>query len=227
MPSIRTKQEASGPPNTSNDESWFDYLFAYGVGLAVTFALGIAIYTYDRVGEDWVDSLDERIGEVVAGRARIQLRAGQQDEALESFQQALTVGFSDEIHRVWVSHDLARLHLSLGQYDEAVAVSRSCVDLPGENGEAFGIWHKALQEQQKSADALALTMQWYEWGQQRNQAASMAWAMFNRGLHLQSANQDDEALEAFEAGLRAKAGGSVEELLTRSIERLRSTQKPE
>jgi len=188
---------------------------------ALAVALLIAsVYGYSTYGGSWVDSLDEHIGEVHANRARGLVKAEFKDEAVITFKQALSVRFDDPMQRVWVSHDLGKLLIELGRHEEAIEVSKACVDLKGESGEAYSIWHKALKELHREEEALEQTRVWFTWGSKRNLTNSMAWAKFYEGTQLRKAGDDRAALEAFQEGVRIHPEGNIGNLLATAAAQL-------
>lgn len=178
------------------------------------------VYFSAAYGGSWVDSLDEGIGEVVAERARRLEAAGHSEEAAVRFQEALAARFDDPLQRVRTSHDFGKLLLKLEAFDEAIEVAKVGVDLDGENGEAFSIWHKALEQMALEAEALELTKTWYAWSRDNDRPPAMAWSKFYQGIHLQKAGNDAEALGAFESGLEAYAEGAIGQLLSDAAARL-------
>ena len=75
--------------------------------------------------------LDDPIGLASADRAMAELYQGRGEPrtALELYHRALTTGGIDERTRGLTLHDLALLHLSLGDFDEALARARQALDL--------------------------------------------------------------------------------------------------
>ena len=116
-------------------------------------AFAIGVYVYASYGGPWGDSLEERIGEIVAAWTRRLAQTEEKDEAVAKFEETLAVRFDDPMQRVWASHDLGQLLVELGRYEEAIGIAESATHLKGENGEAFSIWHRALEELRREEEA--------------------------------------------------------------------------
>lgn len=102
---------------------------AYVVTCLAFVAFAAIVSAFAKYGGPWVDGLDDRIGDVVAGRARARADAGREDEALALYRQALTLRFDDEGRRIFTSVDYARLLIRTHRFGEAFDACASLVEL--------------------------------------------------------------------------------------------------
>ena len=91
-----------------------------GTTAAIVLVLGAAAYAYQSRGREFVDGLDEQIGEFIAKRARTNADAGFPEAAIALFEQALDTPFLDEQQRLYCIQDYTELLIADARYAPAV-----------------------------------------------------------------------------------------------------------
>ena len=90
----------------------------FSLAAVLFFAVGVIVYA--RRGGPWVDGLDDRLGDVVTGRAHSLAEAGRTEEAIEAYQRGLSLPFDTPDNRKHRALELARLCIEADRCDEAV-----------------------------------------------------------------------------------------------------------
>lgn len=169
----------------------------------VIFCLFVAfIYGYSRFGGEWVDSLDDRLGEVVATRARSLADAGAADDAIALYRQSFTLRFEDPKQRIWNAQRFLSLLVKEGEYAEASEFAREMLSI-AEDGEIYSQLVKSLREQKRHDEVDPVAEAWYAFSKERADSQSMASAKFAQGWALSSLGRKEEALAAHLQGTEA------------------------
>lgn len=165
--------------------------------LAVFALFTLAVIAYAALGNTWVDSLDEKVGEVLAHRGDRMAERGRTKDAAELFREALTARFDDPNQRLWTHHNLADAYIQLEQYDEAARIARAAIPLSGDNGRAYGQYQRAAWLAEDFSAALEASNAMRGWAQKYHRKEDEARAEFLRGSAQRRLGQTDDAIESF------------------------------
>jgi tetratricopeptide (TPR) repeat protein len=177
--------------------------FAVAGFASALFVLGA--YLYAQSGGPWVDSLDERLGEVLAQRAAGALLAEHTEEAYTLYEEALKAGFQDRDQAVWVRQDYAAALTDGGRLHRALQLAIEIVELRvGDISDwvgrrAFSRLQAAYAGAGDNEGALAAASAWSEAGLRAENRSVQAQAKYYRGLSLQALGRLEEASTDFVA----------------------------
>lgn len=201
MPKKSKQKRANRPeePPESNPVAVHPAIVA-GLVLAAWLGLIAFVYGYGAIGEPFVDSLDERIGEVLGARAKRLAQAYRYDEAIALYHDALEAGFQDEPNqRLYTLRDLALLLEKLGRYEEGIEAAQAALDIKWNYNQAFVPLYRMLRETKRYDEALALMQRHYDRAEAANDRDGMVMAKFNQGVIYEAMNRPDDALAAYRA----------------------------
>jgi tetratricopeptide (TPR) repeat protein len=186
-----------------------DRVFVFGAAAVVVLGLGVAAYVYQSRGAEFVDGLDEQIGDVIAVRARTHAEAGFPEAALPLFEQALETPFLDERQRMYCIQDYAGLLIEAGRADAALGwIERGIEAFPADAKLAF-LRFDALRSSGRTQDAIAAAQQWFEIGQANGDVSTMRAARFAEGTVHRDSQNGERALQAFLAAHELAPGADT------------------
>lgn len=183
-----------------------DWPFLLGCCIAIMLGLSAALYAYQRYGGDFVDGLDEQIGELIAARARSNAAAGMNQSAISLFEEALAVTFMDEEQRLFCIHDYVSILIQEEHHQAALSwIEEGARSHPNDAKLAF-LRFDLFRNMGKTDDALAAVKRWYAVGESANSATTMRAAKFGEAIVYRDTKQPEKALEAFLAAHRLQPG---------------------
>lgn len=183
-----------------------DWVFLIACGITIVTLLGSALYAFQRYGGEFVDGLDDQIGELVAKRAKSNAVAGLPDAAIRLFEEALSVPFMDEDQRLFCIQDFSTLLIDEGKFDEALAWIEEGVQLHSNDSKLAYLRFRAFREPGRFDEALAAAVLWYAVGKAADDATVMRAAKFAEATVYRDTARPEKALDAFLAAHELKPG---------------------
>ena len=167
------------------------------------------VYAYARQGGPWVDSLDDRNGEIVAQRAQSAAAAGRVDRSIGLFEEALGLGFQTPDQYVWIRQKYVPVLLEAEQFARAETVAEEVLasgvpeigDWVGR--QAFSNIHSAVSRKGSHELALLLAQQWHDAGLRCGNIAARGQGMFLQAVSLRTLGRYNEARSALAAAYEA------------------------
>lgn len=184
----------------THDEITTGYvLFGFFTVLAFLALLG-GMVAYARVAPDFLEGLDETIGENVALRAQTLADAGYTEEAIAKYREAMETPFEDPRQKAWAQRRFGVLLQEENQLDEAAEILRASLDTYPDDLVTHGRLTVTLRQAERFEEGAEAAREWVETAEAQNEVENEAHAWTNLGLCLQELGREDEALEAFETG---------------------------
>ena len=171
--------------------------FVWGSSAILSAAFVAFVYFYSTYAGPWVDRLDERVGEIVAERARLLADAGLVEEALAEYRNAISVEFDEPFHRMAAANRFTGLLLGRGEHEEAAAVAEDNLERTGGEGGAFSFLYRARRGLKQYEEALAVTRAWFAWAVSEEQPRHQAWARYAEGETLLALGDQAGAVAAY------------------------------
>lgn len=200
-----SKETASANPQRFGS----DWLFVGAYCAAIVVVLGCGVFAFQRYGGAFVDGLDEQIGELVAKQGRLAAEAGQTEEALRLFEEALAAPFLLPEQRLFAIQDYANLLIDNARYDEALAWIEQGAEAYENEPKLAYLRFRALRESNRTKEALAAADAWYRVGETTNDVETMRAAKFGEATVLRDAGRTEPALTAFAAAHELRPGGDT------------------
>ncbi|MFP4191465.1 MAG: tetratricopeptide repeat protein [Candidatus Hydrogenedentota bacterium] len=194
-------------PLTHEDITTGYVLFGFFTVLAFLALLG-GIVAYARVAPDFLEGLDETIGENVALRARTLADAGYTEEAIAKYREALDTPFEDPRQKAWAQRRFGVLLQEQNELDEAAEILRASLETYPDDLVTHGRLTVTLRQAERFEEGAEAARDWAETAEAQNEVENEAHAWTNLGLCLQELGREDEALEAFETGHQLVPGSA-------------------
>ncbi len=198
-PSIGAAETSAGGPLTHDEIATGYVLFGFFTVLAFLALLG-GIVAYARVAPDFLEGLDETIGENVALRARTLAEAGYTEEAIAKYREALDVPFEDPRQKAWAQRRFGELLRNQYALDEAAEMFQASLETYPDDLVAHGGLTLTLRRAERFEEAVEAARDWVGAAEAQNAVDNEAHAWSNLGLCLLELDREDEAFEAFETG---------------------------
>jgi tetratricopeptide (TPR) repeat protein len=176
------------------------YLIAASAGIVLFFAFLVLVYAYVFYGKQWVDGLDDSIGEIVARRAKGHLRAGQTEEAIRTYFQAAELSFDDPRQRDYVLRGLGELLLEKDRPEEAIPVLQECVALFPDDMLARTALANAFRKTEDWAGLIEMTTAWAASAVELGKLQSASSAKYRQGQAYEALDRHDDAVKAYLEG---------------------------
>lgn len=198
-PSTHTAETSAGGRLTHDEITTGYVLFGFFAVLAFLALLG-GIVAYARVAPDFLEGLDETIGENVALRARTLADAGYTDEAIAKYREAMETPFEDPRQKAWAQRRFGVLLQEQNELDEAAEILRASLETYPDDLVTHGRLTVTLRQAERFEEAADAAQDWVGAAEAQNAVDNEAHAWSNLGLCLLELDREDEALEAFETG---------------------------
>lgn len=162
---------------------------------AILFASFMAfVYLYGTFGGDWVDGLDEQVGEIMQRRASLLADAGMVDEAMEAYRISLAGHFDRSENRQRAAISYARLLYAQGMHDETVEILRETLERYGGSSGSYSLLAQSLHTSGDYDEALAVCGEWFAWADKENIQEQKALSRYQMGITLNGAQRKEEAI---------------------------------
>jgi len=176
------------------------YLIAASAGIIFSFCFLVFVYAYALNGRQWVDSVDDSIGEIVARRAKGHLRAGQTEEAIRTYFQAARLSFDDRRQRDYVLRGLGELLVENDRPEEAIPVLQECVALFPDDMLARMALANAFRKTEDWAGLVEMTSAWAASAVEYGKLQSASFAKYRQGQAYEALDRHDDAVKAYLEG---------------------------
>jgi len=203
MPTLKNRELYRLPVPT------IDWAFLIGCGLTIMAVLGGLVYAFQWYGGDFVDGLDEQIGELTAIRARSSLTAGMSEEASRLFEEALAIPFLDEGQRLFCIHDFSTLLIDEEKYDQALEWIEEGARSHSNDQKLAYLRFRALKESGRNEETLAAVVLWYAVGERTDNVDAMRAAKFAEAVEYRDSRRPEQALNAFLAAHELRPGADT------------------
>jgi len=196
---VHTPETTARGPLTHDEITTGYVLFGFFTVLAFLAMLG-GIVAYARVAPDFLEGLDETIGENVALRARTLADAGYPEEAIAKYREAMETPFEDPRQKAWAQRRFGVLLQEQNELDEATEILRASLETYSDDLETHSRLTLMLRRAERFEEAVDAAQDWVDKAEAQNAVDNEAHARVNLGLCLLELDREDEALEAFETG---------------------------
>lgn len=158
----------------------------------------VFVYVFAAVGETFVTGLDDRVGEVVAARAKRLENGYRFDEAIAAYREALAVGFQNEPElRIYTLRDFMQLLESQGRIDEAIEAARTTLELRADYDHAYLALLRMLRNEGRTDEAFAAIDAFHDHAERQSDRERMARAKFDAGMLHETLSHPVEAKTAY------------------------------
>ncbi len=199
-PPSATEPAANATPMTRAQRVAVVAMIAVASVAFVTF-----IYTYAAMGEPFVNGLDERVGEVLSARAARLAQGYRFDDAIATYEQALSAGFEREPdHRIFAMRALIELLEREGRTERLIEVAQETLALRPDYGPAFLALFRALRESKRYDAALAMLADQHAQAKKAGAQARLALIKFNEGVIHEDLGDSALAAAAFQESFDAE-----------------------
>ena len=198
-PAAPMDETPKGRPLTHDEITTGYAVFGFFTVLAFLALLG-GIVAYARVAPDFLEGLDETIGENVALRARTLADAGYPEEAIAKYREALETPFEEPRQKAWAQRRFGVLLQEQNALVEAAEILRASLETYPDDLVTHSRLTVTLRQAEQFEEAADAAQAWVETAVAQNAVENEAHARANLGLCLLELDREDEALEAFETG---------------------------
>lgn len=212
---------------TSTRSEWPPVLI---LGAVLVLLFSACVFGYARYAGAWVDTLDDRNGEIVALRAESAGKAGRLEDAIALYEDALRLGFQTPDQYVWVRQKYVPVLLEAEKFERAAAVAEDVLasgiheigDWVGR--QAFSKIHAAVSATGDHQASAALAQRWTEAGRHCGNVVAQSQGMFLKGVSLRALGETVKAKAALQAAYALNPTLEMQSAVDREMQRIGQQQ---